>query len=240
MKKTLLISVVALLMAAVALVKVFVPCANNKAGESLNIEAVLKEHPEYVINALQAYEQKARDEAEAQLKALIKQNEAALNANNAPVQGDANSKIVMVEFYDYACGYCRRLFPELNKVIAENSDVKVLYRPLAFVSPHSEYAARAVLAANEQGKFVELHTALMTVQKPLSEALVDELAGKAGIDVEKMKKDMKADKVNAAFEANNTLAGNVQIAGVPTLVINGEMVAPAAAEIQAKINELKK
>ena len=239
MKKTLLISVVALLMAAFALIKVYVPCA-DKAENSVNIEAVLKEHPEYVINALQAYEQKARDEAEAQLKALFKQHEAELNANNAPLQGDANSKVVMVEFYDYACGYCRRLFPELNKVIAENADVKVLYRPLAFVSPHSEYAARAVLAANEQGKFVELHTALMTVQKPLSEALVDELAGKAGIDVEQMKKDMKADKVNAAFEANNTLAGNVQIAGVPTVVLNGEMVAPVATEIQAKINEAKK
>ena len=239
MKKTLLISVVALLMAAVALVKVFVPCA-GKTEAAADVEAVLREHPEYVINALQAYDQRAREEAEAQLKAMVKQNEAALNAENAPVQGDLNSKIVLVEFYDYACGYCRRLFPEMNKVIAENSDVKVLYRPLAFVSPHSEYAARAVLAASLQGKFVELHTALMTVQKPLSVELVDELAEKAGINVEQMKKDMSSDDVNAAFEANNNLAANIQLGGVPTVILNGEMIAPVATEIQAKIDEAKK
>ena len=146
----------------------------------------------------------------------------------------------MVEFYDYACGYCRRLFPELNKVIAENSDIKVLYRPLAFVSPHSEYAARASLAAAKQGKFVELHTALMTVQKPLSVELVDELAEKAGLIVEQMKADMGADDINAAFEANNVLAANVQLGGVPAVILNGEMIAPTASEIQAKINEAKK
>ena len=240
MKKTFLLSLIALLVSVFALAKVYTPCTEKAEAAAVDVEAVLREHPEYVINALQAYEQRARDEAEAQLRALIKQNEAAMTVDNAPMQGDANSKIVLVEFYDYACAYCRRLFPELNKVIAENSDIKVLYRPLAFVSPHSEYAARAVLAANEQGKFVELHAALMTVQKPLSEALVDELAGKAGVDVEKMKADMKSDKVNAAFEVNNTLAGNIQLSGVPSLVMNGEMLAPVANEIQARINEARK
>ena len=239
MKKTLLVSIIALLLAVVALVKVYAPCA-SKTESAVNVEAVLLEHPEYVINALQAYEMKAREAAEAQLLALVKDNEAALSANNAPMQGNPESKITLVEFYDYACGYCRRLFPELSQVLAKNSDIKVLYRPLAFVSPHSEYAARAVLAANEQGKFTELHTALMTVQKPLTEALVDELAEKSGMDVEKMKADMRSDKVSAAFENNNTLAGNIQLSGVPALIMNGEMIAPVATEIQAKIDAAKK
>ena len=113
MKKALVISIVALLVAAVALVKEFLPCANKTAGISAtDVEAVLKDHPEYVVNALQAYDQKLRDEAEAKHKALIKDNEAKLVENNAPFQGPADSKIVMVEFYDYACGYCRRLYPE--------------------------------------------------------------------------------------------------------------------------------
>lgn len=240
MKKTLLLSLVALLLSAVALVKVYAPCDTKTEAVAVDVEAVLKDHPEYVIQALQAYEQKAREAAEAQLRALVKDNEAALNADNAPMQGNPAAKVVMVEFYDYACGYCRSLFPELSQVIAKNSDVKVLYRPLAFVSAHSEYAARAVLAANEQGKFSELHTALMTVQKPLSAALVDELAEKVGIDVEKMKADMKSDKVSAAFENNNVLAGNIQISGVPSLIMNGEMVAPVANEIQAKIDAARK
>ena len=240
MKKALVISIVALLASVAALVKVYLPCAKKAdTNASVNVEHVLKDHPEYVVNALQAYEQKMRDEEEARVQALVKSNEAALKEGNAPFQGPADSKIVLVEFFDYACGYCRRLYPELNEIIAQNADVKVMYRPLAFVSPYSEYAARAVLAANEQGKFNELHTALFTVQKPLDEKLVDELAGKAGIDVEKMKADMKSEKVNAAFAANNSLAEKIQINGVPSLILNGEMLQPAPKAIQEKINQAK-
>ena len=240
MKKALVISIVALLASVAALVKVYLPCAKKAdTNASVNVEQVLKDHPEYVVNALQAYEQKMRDEEEARVQALVKSNEAALKEGNAPFQGPADSKIVLVEFFDYACGYCRRLYPELNEIIAQNADVKVMYRPLAFVSPYSEYAARAVLAANEQGKFNELHTALFTVQKPLDEKLVDELAGKAGIDVEKMKADMKSEKVNAAFAANNSLAEKIQINGVPSLILNGEMLQPAPKAIQEKINQAK-
>lgn len=241
MKKSLVISIIALLVAVAALVKDYLPCAKKAANAApVDVEAVLKEHPEYVVNALQAYEQKAREEVEAQARALVKENEAALVENNAPSQGAADAAIVMVEFYDYACGYCHRLFPELNQIVAQNNDVKIMYRPLAFVSPHSEYAARAVLAANEQGKFSELHTALFTVQKALSEKLVDELAEKAGINVEQMKKDMNSEKVNAAFAGNNDLAEKIQVNGVPTLIMNGEMMQPAASYIQAKIEEARK
>ena len=241
MKKSLVISIIALLVAVAALVKDYLPCAKKAANAApVDVEAVLKEHPEYVVNALQAYEQKAREEVEAQARALVKENEAALVENNAPSQGAADAAIVMVEFYDYACGYCHRLFPELNQIVAQNSDVKIMYRPPAFVSPHSEYAARAVLAANEQGKFSELHTALFTVQKALSEKLVDELAEKAGINVEQMKKDMNSEKVNAAFAGNNDLAEKIQVNGVPTLIMNGEMLQPAAPYIQAKIEEARK
>jgi protein-disulfide isomerase len=240
MKKALVISIVALLVAAVALVKEFLPCANKTAGISAtDVEAVLKDHPEYVVNALQAYDQKLRDEAEAKHKALIKDNEAKLVENNAPFQGPADSKIVMVEFYDYACGYCRRLYPELDKLLAKNTDVKVLFRPVAFVSQYSEYAARAVLAANEQGKFNELHKELFSAQKQLDDKLVDELAEKVGIDVEKMKADMKSDKVNAAFESNHSLAETIQIEGVPTVIINGESVQSAPTAIQSKIDASK-
>ena len=132
MKKALVISIVALLASVAALVKVYLPCAKKAdTNASVNVEQVLKDHPEYVVNALQAYEQKMRDEEEARVQALVKSNEAALKEGNAPFQGPADSKIVLVEFFDYACGYCRRLYPELNEIIAQNADVKVMYRPLA-------------------------------------------------------------------------------------------------------------
>ncbi len=240
MKKSLVISILALLVAVVALVKEYLPCTHKTAPvPPVNVEQVLKDHPEYVVGALQAYEIKMREEAEAKHQAMIKENEAKLTENNAPFQGPADSKIVMVEFYDYACGYCRRLYPELDKLLAKNTDVKVLFRPLAYVSQYSEYAARAVLAADEQGKFSELHKELFSAPKQLDDKLVDELAAKVGIDVEKMKADMKSDKVNAAFENNHSLAEKIQIEGVPSLIINGELVQSAPTAIQSKIDASK-
>ena len=247
MKKALFISILALLVAVAALVKDYLPCAQKAsvatapavAEGSFNLEAALQEHPEYVVGALRAYETKMREEAEAHTRALIKDSTEELQADNTAFQGPADAEIVMVEFYDYACGYCRRLFPDLNQIIAKNSDIKVLFRPVAFVSPHSEYAARATLAANLQGKFVELHTALMTVQKPLSEELVDELAGKAGVDIAKMKEDMKSEAISNTFNGNSELMQKLEIHGVPTLIMNGEMIEPFSQQIQAKINEAK-
>ena len=244
MKKSLFISIVALLVAIVALFKDYLPFSKPvevaaPAPAPIDIEAVLKEHPEYVIGALEAHQEKVRAEMEAHAKALLKENEAAMVENNAPFQGPADAKVAVVEFFDYACGYCRRLFPELNQIVAKNSDVKFIYRPVAFVSPYSEYAARAALAANEQGKFVELHTALFTVQKALSETLVDELAEKAGIDVAKMKEDMKSEKIDAAFAANANIAEKAEIGGVPALILGGEMVEPFPSKIQEKIDAAK-
>ena len=242
MKKSLFISIVALLVAIVALFKDYLPYSKPVevvAPAQIDIEAVLKEHPEYVIGALEAHQEKVRAEMEAHAKALLKENEAAMVENNAPFQGPADAKVAVVEFFDYACGYCRRLFPELNQIVAKNSDVKFIYRPVAFVSPYSEYAARAALAANEQGKFVELHTALFTVQKALSESLIDELAEKAGVDVAKMKEDMKSDKINAAFDANSNIQEKAEIGGVPALILNGEMLEPFPSQIQAKIDAAK-
>ena len=95
------------------------------------------------------------------------------------------------------------------------------------------------MAANEQGKFNELHKELFSAQKQLDDKLVDELAEKVGIDVEKMKADMKSDKVNAAFESNHSLAETIQIEGVPTVIINGESVQSAPTAIQSKIDASK-
>jgi len=241
MKNALYISIVALVISVVALAKGFMPASHSASSVEASIGDILNANPEFIISAMQNYEVKMREQSQAQAREMIKQNIDELNNNpNSPFAGPANAKFVLVEFFDYACGYCQQLFPSLNQVLAQNSDVKVVYKPLAFVSQASEYAARAALAANEQGKFKEMHTALFTVQGPLTEAKINELAGKIGLNVDKLKKDIQSDKVTQILVANNELAGRVQIGGVPTLILNGDMLQTLdAGIIQDAINRLR-
>ncbi len=248
MKKSLVISILALIVACAALYMVMFPCQKGqKAPVQANVdfatqmENVLKEKPEMIINAMQAYQEKAQLEAIEAAKKLITDNlEAVNNDPTSPVVGDKDSKIVLVEFYDYACGFCHRLFPELNEVMANNKDVKFVFKPLAFVAPYSDYAARAALAAAEQGKFVEMHNALFTVEGPLDNQKIDELAGKIGLDIEKFKADVESEKISNIMNANNELSGKIQVNGVPTMILNGELLQTLDSDtIQQSINGLK-
>ncbi len=252
MKKSLFISILALLFSAAALVKVFYPCQKaeeNKAPESkaetavaaADIEAVLNEKPEIIINAMQKYQEKMQEQALEAASQLVKDNiEEVNNDPNTPFVGDEDAEIVLVEFFDYACSFCHRLFPELNEVMANNSDVKFVFKPVAFVAPYSDYAARAALAAAEQGKFIEMHNALFTIEGPVDENKINEVAEKLGLDVEKLKADANSEKINAIMQANDELTGKIQVSGVPTLILNGNLLQTLDADtIQNRIDELK-
>lgn len=247
MKKSLYISIAALIISIAALVKVYMCCPKAmvadvvNVSDTLNVEEILTNNPEIVINAMQKYEQKMRDQAMDNARALISENiEAVNNDPSSPYVGNKDAKIVLVEFFDYACGYCHRLFPEMKKIIAKNPDVKVVYKPLAFLSPASDYAARAVLSAAQQGKFNEMNEALFAVEMPLDEDKIDAAAAKAGVDVEKMKQQIQSEEISVIMNNNNELAGKIQVGGVPTLVLNGEMLQTIDGNmIQEKINGLK-
>lgn len=219
---SVVISVVALIVAIAALVMCIICCNKNKP---VDVAETLNNNPEIIVNAMQNYEQKMRENAMAQAQKLIDENiDAITNNPDSPVIGNKDGKITVVEFFDYSCGYCHRLYPTLKNIIAKNPDVKVVLKELAFVSPVSSYAAKAALAANNQGKYAELLDAMMTNKGALTEAKVDELAAQAGVDVEQMKADMNSSKVQKIMKDTSELAGKIQVNGVPALVINGKMV----------------
>lgn len=194
-----------------------------------------------IINAMQKYEENMRQQAMAEAQKAIEDNiEAVNNDPNSPFVGNPDAVVTLVEFFDFSCGYCHRLYPGLKKVIADNPDIKVVFKPLAFVAPVSEYAARAALAANEQGKYIEFHNALFESDAPLTEAKIDEIAVKNGLDLEKLKADMNSSKIEGAMRDVNDLAGKVQINGVPALILNGKMLQTIDGQVvQDEINKIK-
>ncbi|MDR1694975.1 MAG: DsbA family protein [Lactobacillaceae bacterium] len=237
MKKGNLVSTLALVLSLVAITMCTLCCLSKEK----KIAEVLSKNPELVIDALQNYEKVAM---EKQLKALedsIKNNADVLyNDASSPFIGDKNSKAVLVVFYDYSCGYCHRLYPTIKELSDRNPDAKFVFKPLMFLGPISEYAAKAVMAANLQGKFAELNDALFGYEGQLTEEKIDELAGKVGVNVEKYKADLNSENVGAVLTENSVLASALQVQGVPTVILGNKVVQSfEPRDLQSAIDALK-
>ena len=228
------------LVALVASIAALALSLRGGSNSTVSVEETLKNNPKLVVEAMQNYEQIAREEALASAQKMLDDNIDAINNDpNTPVIGNPDGEIVLVEFFDFSCGYCHRLYPALKNIIAKNPNVKVLAKSLSFVSPVSGYAAKAALAAGEQGKYAEMYMALFEAKGPMTEESVDAAAQSLGLDMAKYKEDMNSAKINSIMASFSELAGKIQVNGVPTMILNGKLLQTIDEnEIQRRINEL--
>lgn len=242
-KAPLYISIVALLVSGAALFAVSKKDANPASSGNIDVAEltnVLYNNPQMVVDALQQYENVQREAQAREAARLFLENIEEINNDpNTPFVGPEDSEIVLVEFFDFSCGYCKRLAPIMEQLVKANPDVKFVFKPITFVAQISKYAAQAALAANEQGKFMEVYDALLT-SNGLTEAKIDEIAQKSGLNMDKYKEDVNSQKVKDTVQAVAQLGNKVQIHGVPSLLLNGKPLNTVDADgIQAEINKLK-
>ena len=124
------------------------------------------------------------------------------------------------------------------KVIKANKDVKFVFKPVTFLG--SIQIAKAALAANKQGKFLEVYEAFLTHNGQVNGEVIEEIIRNAGLDVDETKKIMESDEIKKALSSITELSQKIEIRGVPTLVINGEpLQAIEQGPIQNAIDERK-
>lgn len=190
----------------------------------LALEAIL-ENPQIVMDAVAILEQQRNQEqAVAQAQVLQQQREFLENDPNAPVIGNAEGDAVVVEFFDYNCPYCKRAAADVKALLAADENVRVVYREWPILGEGSVFAARAALAAREQGKYEELHWALMETPGRVQEASVLATARSVGLDVDRLVADMQSEEVSAHIEASRGLAQSLGFTGTPAFVIGNALV----------------
>jgi protein-disulfide isomerase len=153
-----------------------------------------------------------------------------------PVGGNSNGKVTLVEFFDYRCSHCMAMSPVLHTVINKNADIRIIYKEFPIRGKVSVFAAKAALAANNQGKYIEFHDALMNSDN-LDEEKILSLAKSIGIDVEKLQTDMNSVAVEEAIRENYELAHQIGIFGTPTFYIAPSNVNDYAYLISGEVEQ---
>jgi protein-disulfide isomerase len=147
----------------------------------------------------------------------------------APVRGPANAPVTVVVFSDFECPFCAKAeltLAELEKQYAGKLRVAYKNRPLP-MHKHAKLAAKAALAADEQGKFWAYHDALLGNQRELERPSLEKLAREAGLREGRFAAALDSDRAEARLQADINEAERLKIAGTPTFFINGRRLVGA-------------
>ena len=212
----------------------FADSLSEERVKELVLEAI-RENPGIVIEAIQMIEERQEAAKAFEAKQILTSNRDALERDpNAPVLGNPNGDVTVVEFFDYNCPYCKRVKPHMEALLAADKNVRVVYREWPILGEGSVFAARAALASREQGKYDEFHWAMMEMKGRVGEANVMQAAEKLGIDTAQLRSDMVSPKINEHIETSMRLARSLGFNGTPSFVI-GEALAPGLIEADQMI-----
>lgn len=194
------------------------------------IQQYLLENPDVLVEALNTYQQRQRLAEEDRKQQALVENLAELRTDpNTPVVGNPDGDVVIVEFFDYRCGYCRRVVQDLRALVEEDGNIRLAMKEFPILGPASTRAARAALAADKQGQYEAYHFALMTQPGDMSDPHLMQVARQFGMDVEQLKADMDSEEISALIQRNHALAQSLGIGGTPAFVF-GDTLVPGAID----------
>jgi protein-disulfide isomerase len=203
----------------------------------LNVAAAAPAQPDSgeqqrIEQAVQAYAKKLQAEQDASQDQLIANNHnAMLNDPLSPVIGNPQGDVAIIEFFDYACPYCKAVEPRLEKLLKDDNRVMLVVKEFPILTPESMVGARAALASVKQGKYAQFHQAMMLFKGRLQEDTIFDIAKDVGLDVERLRMDMQAPEITDEILANFNLARAVRIFQTPAFIVDEHLLTGPSADI---------
>ena len=185
----------------------------------------IRKNPEIVLEALSILEQQKNEAQDAARKDILSQQRDILeNDPNAPVLGNPNGDVTVIEFFDYNCSYCKKVMPEVKRLIAADKNIRLVYREWPILGEGSVFAAKAALASRAQGKYEEFHWALMEMRNRADEKTVLRIAEKVGLDIEELLKDMEKPIVSEHIAMSMRITQALGFNGTPSFIIGNNLI----------------
>ncbi|MGX7896232.1 DsbA family protein [Tsuneonella sp. HG222] len=191
------------------------------AGQSTR--TYLMANPEILPEAMGVLDQRQR---QARIEPVRDQLELAFPG---AVLGNPDGAVTLVEFSDYACGYCRASVPDVKALVAANPDLRIVMKEFPILRPESADAARMALAAAQQGKYAAFHDAMFDLGNPTAETIAA-AARAAGVDLAKANAAIAAGQFDPFLQDNHELAAKLGIGGTPGWVIGDRVIDGAVGE----------
>lgn len=196
----------------------------KKELEKLFLE-FLADNPQAILDSVDNY--RAEQERQSQQSAQENLDEYAdyYEQSDLPMAGNPDGDVTVVEYFDYNCGYCRKAFEDIMKLLEKDDNIRVVFQEMPILSPSSQTMAQYALAAHQQGKYFEMHKALMNYKGSQSEQAYQKLAEDLGLDMEKLKADLESEAVTNQLRKSMEMARSLGIRGTPGFIV-GDKIYP--------------
>jgi protein-disulfide isomerase len=202
--------------------------AENSSATNMNekelgdfIYNYIMENPGIIIEAVEKFQKnEAAEEAKLYEKKLSENKDTLFNNTTSPSVGNPNADVTIVEFFDYNCGYCKKALEDIQTLLKEDDNIKVIFKDMPILTPSSKLASLWSLAAEKQGKYFEFHVAVMEHSGNKSESTLKKIAEKLGLDVEKLQADAQDPALEKVLNDNLRLSQELGIRGTPSFIIN--------------------
>ncbi|WP_304714715.1 DsbA family protein [Phenylobacterium sp.] len=193
------------------------------------VRAYLIENPEVIEEAVQALGKKRETEAAQAAVSAIEANRTALERDPRDFVANPNGAITLTEFFDYRCGYCKIAAPEIQEIIDNNPDVRVVFKEFPIFGEQSDETAAIMLTDQAKAKTLELHERLMA-EKSLDDAALNRHLRAVGIDPAAVREAAKAPAIQQQLADTHDLAQALGINGTPAFVIGDRLISGADME----------
>ena len=218
--------------------------ADEKALTQQEIEKIVRDYllrePEVLAEALGQLQQRRSAAAAIKVKQVVRDHQQALFSDpTSPVEGNAQGTIAIVEFFDYRCVHCRHVAATIDRLVTSNASMRVIYKNFPVLGEPSVLAARAAVAAQQQGGWAKLHRAMLAFQGDFTVENILTMGKSVGLDADRLKTDMMSPATQKSLRENMTLATALGLDATPSFVIGDRVIRGALSPeaFQAIIGE---
>jgi protein-disulfide isomerase len=188
------------------------------------VREALKQDPSILRDAITALQDEEDARKTTAARAALANAQDRLITPADPVAGNPKGDVTIVEFFDTRCPYCRRMDPVMEQFLAQDRNVRLIYKDLPILGPASTLGSKALLAAQKQNGYEKLREAVMKLPSDTTQAMIQKEAERLGLDWPRLLRDMQDPAVQQRLDANLKLARDLGIQGTPALVIGDQLI----------------
>ncbi len=211
----------------------------DKALREALLETIRSE-PEAVLAALSEGQRKLMEQQQQEQGKKIGEMRSQIeNDARAPVVGNPKGDVTIVEFFDYKCGYCRRVAPVIQTLLEEDKNLRIVLKDFPILSDVSVRLGKASMAVHAlyPDKFFDFHLDVLK-KGPDTDAQLSQILTGLGMDAEKVLAEIEKPEYQQYVDKDREFGASVGIRGTPAFLINGEF-SPGAMEIDAFREKIK-